>query len=135
MRPRADLYIDTDDSNDSDDEEVITNQQVINSNAIIRHSITFGPEIDETEEKERTTHRRGIYFLCYQSSIRNGFNFLVTRKSFLSPSPISQQTRSTNNDPLFFQGWASNKVFPPNTKQGYRQAHSEPVGNVIAAYA
>lgn len=89
MRPRADLYIDRDDSDDSDDEEVIANQQVINSNVIIRRSITFGPEVDETEEKKETKHRRGIYFLCYQSSIRNGFNFLVTR-------------------------WASNNVFPPN---------------------
>lgn len=133
MRPRADLYIDTDDSDDSDDKEVIANQQVINSNAIIRRSITFGPEIDETEEKERTTHRRGIYFLCYQSSIRNGFNFLVTRKSFLSPSPISQQTRSTNNDPLFFSRLGKQQSL--SSKQGYRQAHSEPVGNVIAAYA
>lgn len=114
MRPRADLYIDRDDSDDSDDEEVIANQQVINSNVIIRRSITFGPEVDEIEEKEKTKHKRGIYFLCYQSSIRNGFNFLVTRKSFLSPSNISQQKRSTNNDPLFFQGWASAKVFPPN---------------------
>lgn len=89
MRPRADLYIDRDDSDDSDDEEVIANKQVINSNVIIRRSITFGPEVDEEKEKEETKERRGIYFLCYQSSIRNGFNFLVTR-------------------------WASNKVFPPN---------------------
>jgi len=85
MRPRADLYIDRDDSDDSDDEEVIANKQVINSNVIIRRSITFGPEVDEEKEKEETKERRGIYFLCYQSSIRNGFNFLVTRKSFLFP--------------------------------------------------
>lgn len=79
MRPRADLYID-EDSDDSDEEEVKANRQVNNSNVILRRSITFGPEVSETEEKEKTTkENRGIYFLCYQSSIRNGFNFLVTR--------------------------------------------------------
>lgn len=81
MRPRADLYID-EDSDDSDEEGVEANRQVNNSNVILRRSITFGPEVSKTEEEEKKTkENRGIYFLCYQSSIRNGFNFLVTRKS------------------------------------------------------
>ncbi|KAL4963397.1 Dyp-type peroxidase [Aspergillus stella-maris] len=88
MRPRADLYVDT--KHTEDEEEIAANEQVSNTNLIIRRGITFGPEVDEVEEAEETKHKRGIYFLCYQSDIRNGFNMLIAR-------------------------WASNRTFAPNT--------------------
>ncbi|OQE13620.1 hypothetical protein PENFLA_c045G08704 [Penicillium flavigenum] len=90
MRPRADLYVGNEDSDDMDAEEVSANHKVTNTNVILRRSITFGPEVDEVEEAHETKKKRGIYFLCYQSDIRNGFNMLIAR-------------------------WASNRTFAPNT--------------------
>ena len=95
MRPRADLYVGNEDPDDMDAEEVAANSAVINTNVIIRRSITFGPEVDEVEEAEKTKQRRGIYFLCYQSDIRNGFNMLIARKSFL-PYFITLQQDNVN---------------------------------------
>ncbi|KAJ5102311.1 hypothetical protein NUU61_004533 [Penicillium alfredii] len=90
MRPRSDLYVGNKNTDDADPAEVAVNHAETNSNVILRRSITFGPEVDEVEEAQETKKKRGIYFLCYQSNFRNGFNQLVTR-------------------------WASNKTFAPNT--------------------
>lgn len=48
------------------------------ASVILRRGITFGPELGP-EETEHTTKDRGIYFTCYQSDIRDGFNLLMTR--------------------------------------------------------
>lgn len=98
MRPRADLYVG---ANGDDDVTVETNT-VNNSNVILRRSITFGPEFADGEEKleKDKKPKRGIYFLCYQADLRNGFNLLVTRK--FSPPLISQQTMLTNEFFFFF---------------------------------
>ncbi|OQE96789.1 hypothetical protein PENNAL_c0001G11003 [Penicillium nalgiovense] len=90
MRPRADLYVGNDDSDDVDVDEVSANHNVTNTNVFLRRSITLGPEVDELEEAQETKKKRGIYFLCYQSDLRNGFNQLIAR-------------------------WASNRTFAPNT--------------------
>lgn len=63
MRPRADL---------SHDHAVI-----------IRRGIPYGPEVTSDEKAAKKTEQdRGLLFTCYQSDIRNGFNFLTTRESF-----------------------------------------------------
>ncbi|KAA8645098.1 hypothetical protein EYZ11_008150 [Aspergillus tanneri] len=60
MRPRGDL----------DDDEAV----------IIRRGIAYGPEVSEKEKKnQKTMKERGMLFVCYQSDIRNGFNFITTR--------------------------------------------------------
>lgn len=83
MRPRADLYI-------SKDGGEVTAQENYseNTNVILRRSVTFGPEIQEGEEQLSVEKqpKRGIYFMCYQGDLRNGFNFLTSRK-FPSPQP------------------------------------------------
>jgi deferrochelatase/peroxidase EfeB len=94
MRPRADLYVGNNDTDDVDVEEVSANHKVTNTNVILRRSITFGPEVDEVEEAQETKKKRGIYFLCYQSDIRNGFNMLVARKTFLPHFTTSQQDKA-----------------------------------------
>lgn len=73
MRPRGDV-------------DVADNPDVENSNVILRRSITFGPEITKDEEKmqDQKKPKRGLYFMCYQADLRNGFNLLTTRMS----SPI-----------------------------------------------
>ncbi|KAJ9265456.1 hypothetical protein DTO271D3_3197 [Paecilomyces variotii] len=62
MRPRADL----------DHDHAV----------IIRRGITYGDEVTPEEKaakKSAEENDRGLLFVCYQSDIRNGFNFLTTR--------------------------------------------------------
>ncbi|KAL1850362.1 dye-decolorizing heme-containing peroxidase [Paecilomyces lecythidis] len=62
MRPRADL----------DHDHAV----------IIRRGITYGDEVTPEEKaakKSDDENERGLLFVCYQSDIRNGFNFLTTR--------------------------------------------------------
>ncbi|KAK3400889.1 hypothetical protein B0T20DRAFT_371568 [Sordaria brevicollis] len=62
MRPRGDL---------EDDHAVI-----------IRRGISYGGEVTPEEkaaQKSDDENARGLMFVCYQSDIRNGFNFLTTR--------------------------------------------------------
>jgi deferrochelatase/peroxidase EfeB len=50
---------------------------------IIRRGIPYGDEVsaeEMTERKSAEDKERGLLFVCYQSDIRNGFNFLTTRK-------------------------------------------------------
>lgn len=93
MRPRADLYVGNDDSDDVDVDEVSANHNVTNTNVFLRRSITLGPEVDELEEAQETKKKRGIYFLCYQSDLRNGFNQLIARKAFLPHFKTSRQDK------------------------------------------
>lgn len=63
MRPRADLEHD--------------------HAVIIRRGIPYGEEVsaeEMTDRKSSADKERGLLFVCYQSDIRNGFNFLTTRK-------------------------------------------------------
>ncbi|KAJ5272922.1 hypothetical protein N7478_008047 [Penicillium angulare] len=76
------------------DEEPDQEPDKEDASVILRRGITFGPELGE-DEKEKTTKSRGIYFTCYQSDIRDGFNFLMTR-------------------------WASNSVFPTSKKRAFK---------------
>ncbi|KAJ5465628.1 Dyp-type peroxidase [Penicillium desertorum] len=62
MRPRADLEHD--------------------HAVIIRRGIPYGDEVtaeEMTDRKSSPEKDRGLLFVCYQSDIRNGFNFLTTR--------------------------------------------------------
>ncbi|KAJ5198277.1 uncharacterized protein N7498_007394 [Penicillium cinerascens] len=62
MRPRADLNHD--------------------HAVIMRRGIPYGEEVtaeEATERKSAEEKERGLLFVCYQSDIRNGFNFLTTR--------------------------------------------------------
>ncbi|EGZ77169.1 Dyp-type peroxidase [Neurospora tetrasperma FGSC 2509] len=49
---------------------------------IIRRGISYGDEVTPEEkaaQKSDDEKERGLMFVCYQSDIRNGFNFLTTR--------------------------------------------------------
>jgi deferrochelatase/peroxidase EfeB len=70
MRPRADL---------ENDHAVI-----------IRRGIPYGPEVSANEKAMKTSvSDRGLLFACYQSDLRNGFNFLTTREFSSRPHPIT----------------------------------------------
>ncbi|KAJ5655332.1 hypothetical protein N7507_007282 [Penicillium longicatenatum] len=76
---------------DDSDEEPDREPDKEDASVILRRGITFGPELGK-DETEKTTKSRGMYFTCYQSDIRDGFNLLMTR-------------------------WASNSVFPTSKKR------------------
>ena len=43
----------------------------------MRRGIAFGREVtDEEKAAKKTSHDRGLVFICYQSSITNGFQFI-----------------------------------------------------------
>jgi deferrochelatase/peroxidase EfeB len=99
MRPRADKKRDvgTEDDGDTtplpepDSDESEAEGQKENASVILRRGITFGPELTEEEKRQKKTiEHRGIYFTCYQSLIRDGFNLLMTRKftNYLRSSKI-----------------------------------------------
>ncbi|OOF89813.1 hypothetical protein ASPCADRAFT_60793, partial [Aspergillus carbonarius ITEM 5010] len=88
MRPRADKKRDIGTEDDGDNEpipdletnEIVAEGQHEDASVILRRGITFGPELTEDEKTQnKTIEQRGIYFTCYQSLIRDGFNFLMTR--------------------------------------------------------
>ncbi|KAJ6096020.1 hypothetical protein N7486_006766 [Penicillium sp. IBT 16267x] len=45
---------------------------------IMRRGIPYGPELGP-DEKEKTKQDRGLMFLCYQTSLSNGFQFIRNR--------------------------------------------------------
>ena len=50
---------------------------------IIRSGIPFGEEVSSTEKSnDRTTQDRGLLFVCYQSDISNGFQFMQQSMPF-----------------------------------------------------
>jgi deferrochelatase/peroxidase EfeB len=50
---------------------------------IMRRGIPYGPELDWTET-EKTWRDRGLMFLCYQTSLTLGFQFIRKSKSCLA---------------------------------------------------
>ncbi|GAA6036612.1 hypothetical protein JCM8097_001251 [Rhodosporidiobolus ruineniae] len=47
------------------------------SHRILRSGIPYGPEVTSEEAAQnRTIHERGLFFVCYQSSIEQGFQFI-----------------------------------------------------------
>ena len=92
MRPRADKKRDYGSEKDDEnhlslralgEDEVFDEGQKEDASVILRRGITFGPELTEEEiRKGETIEQRGMYFTCYQSLIRDGFNFLMTRRFY-----------------------------------------------------
>ncbi|KAJ5142586.1 uncharacterized protein N7515_001373 [Penicillium bovifimosum] len=82
------------DLEEDSDEEPDQTPDKEDASVILRRGITFGPELG-LDEKEKTTKSRGVYFTCYQSDIRDGFNLLMTR-------------------------WASNSFFPTSKKRTHQ---------------
>ncbi|KAF9019286.1 Dyp-type peroxidase [Hymenopellis radicata] len=69
----------------------------IDNRRIMRRGIQFGPEVTEDEHNSHTTkHGRGLLFVCYSSSITDGFQFIQ---------------QSWTNDPSFPPGAA--QAVPP----------------------
>lgn len=48
---------------------------------ILRQGISFGPEVSASEKQQKkTSSERGLLFVCYQSDISQGFEFLQSGK-------------------------------------------------------
>lgn len=64
MNPRGDLPIDA-----------------VNPHRVIRRGIQYGPEVNDREKKQHKTEQdRGLLFVSYQSSLKEGFQFLQKSK-------------------------------------------------------
>ncbi|KAB8294323.1 hypothetical protein EYC80_009741 [Monilinia laxa] len=75
---------------------------------IIRRGISYGGEVTPEEKavhKSDDENERGLLFICYQSDIRNGFNFLTTR-------------------------WASNHHFP-DRKDNFAGEHGPGIDAIV----
>lgn len=76
----------------------------INPHRVLRRGIPYGPEVGAGErEASRTKEDRGLLFVCYQSNLSNGFQFLQKSKhdaSFLSPCPCLLFIPSLSTSPL-----------------------------------
>jgi Dyp-type peroxidase family len=77
---------------------------------ILRRGIQFGPEVTPKEAAAKTSSKdlkleRGLLFVCYQSNIANGFEFIQQSKSKL--------LQFFNLHRLTQVGWANNPRFPP----------------------
>lgn len=76
---------------------------------ILRHGIQFGPEVTADEAaSNRTTLQRGLLFVCYQSSIENGFQF-IQKCRFTLPQISSDDHSLTDCR----SAWSNNTTFPP----------------------
>lgn len=75
----------------------------INTHRIIRRGIQYGPETTEHENQQNKTEKdRGLLFVCYQSNLANGFQFL--QKSWANPTNFPpQKPQLPGLDPLIGQ--------------------------------
>lgn len=55
----------------------------INPHRVIRRGIQYGPEVNNQEKEHRKTEKdRGLLFVCYQSNLAQGFQFLQKGKCY-----------------------------------------------------
>lgn len=86
----------------------IDEENGIKPHLILRRGIAFGPEVSQEERQANTTqNERGLYFVCYQSDLSNGFHFLMQGKIFFK--------RPHNFRWWWGLAWANNVNFPPRT--------------------
>lgn len=53
----------------------------INPHRVLRRGIQYGPEVNAEEKKKNKTDKdRGLLFVCYQSNLSQGFQFLQKGK-------------------------------------------------------
>jgi Dyp-type peroxidase family len=68
---------------------------------IWRQGIPFGPEVTEEEHTHhKTAHSRGLYFVCYQSNIEQGFNFVQKAWSNTETFPPKGLLFKSGFDPI-----------------------------------
>ncbi|KAG6868854.1 hypothetical protein C0993_008983 [Termitomyces sp. T159_Od127] len=80
----------------------------IENNRIVRRGVQFGPELTKDEiVSNKTAHARGLLFVCYSSSIENGFAFIQRSKQCSFETLINSEVAGN-------QVWANSANFPPN---------------------
>lgn len=91
--PRADL-------------EGLTPPISIQNQSIMRRGIPFGPEVTGAERQAgKTANDRGLLFVCYQTSITNGFAFMQKNWANNPNFPFGEKTPEVPGlDPIIGQG-------------------------------
>ncbi|KNZ82347.1 Peroxidase 1 [Termitomyces sp. J132] len=90
----------------------------IENRRIARRGVQFGPELTNDEiASNKTAHARGLLFVCYSTSIEQGFAFIqeswANAASF--PPQASQAGVSAGLDPIIGQGNRTMVGTDPNT--------------------
>ncbi|RYP13153.1 hypothetical protein DL765_007028 [Monosporascus sp. GIB2] len=78
-------------------------EQSINPHRVLRRGIQYGPEVSAEERAQNRTEKdRGLLFVSYQSSLKDGFQFL--QKSWANPTTFPPgKTQQPGQDPLIGQ--------------------------------
>jgi len=82
----------------------------------MRASIAFGPEVTEEENKTGKTDPkidRGLSFVCYQSNLANGFEFLQEKwanTTSFPPKTVNGTTFDPGFDPIIGQNGNNSRV-------------------------
>ncbi|KDQ59140.1 hypothetical protein JAAARDRAFT_57097 [Jaapia argillacea MUCL 33604] len=95
-------------TNPRDDLEQLTPPTSVDPFRIIRRAIPYGPELSKGEIAEKKTiHDRGLLFICYQSNIENGFQFIqknwANNPAFPPPPPNPPKAIQPGFDPIIGQ--------------------------------
>ncbi|KAJ5650355.1 uncharacterized protein N7484_004078 [Penicillium longicatenatum] len=70
------------------------------NNDIMRRSIPYGPELRDDERDEgKTKLDRGLMFLCYQTSLQNGFQFIRNRWINADNFPLNKRKFTGGKNP------------------------------------
>ncbi|KDQ22873.1 DyP-type peroxidase [Pleurotus ostreatus PC15] len=73
----------------------------IDNRRIIRRGIQFGPEVTSQEHHDKKTHHgRGLLFVCYSSSIDDGFHFIQESWANAPNFPVNAVTSAGPIPPL-----------------------------------
>lgn len=85
--------------------------EILTGHMINRRGIPFGPELTVLEEAEDKTHQdRGLAFVCYQSNIADGFEFMQESKPGADPVLYGRALLT----PRVATGWSNAVDFAPN---------------------
>ncbi|KAJ5094745.1 hypothetical protein N7456_010606 [Penicillium angulare] len=80
---------------------------------IMRRGLPFGPEHDPKTEPTKTTQDRGLMFVCYQTSLNNGFSFIKNKWCNLDNFPSNKEKFTggilPGQDPVIAQELPSTK--------------------------
>jgi Dyp-type peroxidase family len=76
----------------------------VETSAIVRTGVAFGRELTDHEKNHHVTkHERGLSFVCYQSALQNGFEFIQQKWSNNEKFPFKTGSVEPGFDPIIGQ--------------------------------
>ncbi|GAA5857010.1 hypothetical protein JCM8547_007913 [Rhodosporidiobolus lusitaniae] len=103
---------------------------------ILRSGIPYGREVTDIERAaNKTLHERGLYFVCYQSSIERGFQHIQSKQLNASRFPPANSARilDVGQDLIAGQNPCEEKGPAVRTAQGIRPGDEQLCTNTVSA--